>query len=153
MATTNSCQIALTTLIKAWFAGANAKYSVPIDAANILGYSTTPGDSSASPHWVIVRVLATRPDSEVFEHTDLPVRMTITLFSGMTQTESSREAAERWINDAEEMLVEQLARAEQTANWKEIAIVGNPRRDVHKRYHGSHRTSDIAIEIEKINTN
>lgn len=153
MATTNDCQIALTALVKTWFAVADAKYSVPIDAANILDYSTTPSDTAPSPNWCIVRVLATKPRSEVFDHTDLPPRLVITLFSKMEQTEASREAAERWINDAEEMLVEQLVRIGRTADWSDIVVIGNPRRDQHQRYHGSHRTSDIVIEIDKINTN
>ena len=151
MATTNDCQIALAVLIKSWFANADAKYTVPIDAANILDYSTTPTETSESPNWCIVRVLATRPDSEVFDHTDLPVRLAITLFSRMKETEISRTAAERWVNDAEELLVEQFYGVGKTTNWHEIAVIGTPRRDQHQRYHGSHRTSDIVIEIDKIN--
>jgi hypothetical protein len=149
MATTNDSVLALATLAADWFANAAAKYTVPIDAANIKSYSTTPSESSASPNWCIFRVLHTRPDSEVFDHTDLPGRVAITLFSGLAESEASREAAERWLNDAEEMLVEQLAEIGPTANWFEIAIIGQPRRDAHRMFHGKYRTSDIVIEIDK----
>lgn len=151
MATTNDCQTAVMALVKTWFAAPDAEFAVPIAQANILDYSTTPGDSSSSPHWIIGRVLATLTSSEVFDHVDLPPRMAITLFSAMDETETSREAAERWINDAEEMLLKKLQEVGATDDWYEIKIVGNPRRDVHRRYHGSHRTSDIVIEIDKIN--
>ena len=149
MATTNDCQLALATLVTNWFANAAAKYTVPIDAANIKGYSTTPTESSSSPNWCIIRVMGTRPDSEVFSNTDLPGRLTITLFSSMAETEASREAAERWINDAEELLVEQLAEVGPTINWYEIAILDQPKRDAHRMFYGKYRTSDIVIEIDK----
>jgi len=150
MATTNDCQEALHALIVSWFAGAAAKYTVPIAAGNIKDYSTTPDDSSASPNWCIIRVLSTRPTSEVFDHTDLPARLVIFLGSRLAEDETSKEAAERWINDAEEMLVEQLHEIGPTANWYEVQIVGSPRRDVYRFFHGKYRTSDIVIEIDKI---
>ena len=150
MATTNDCQQALATLVASWFAGAAAKYTVPIAAGNILDYSTTPTDSSTSPNWCIIRALATRPSSEVFDHTDLPARLSITLFSRIAEDEPSREAAERWINDAEEMLVEQLYEVEATANWHSIQVIGNPRRDIHRFFYGKYRTSDITLEVDKI---
>lgn len=149
MATTNDCQEALHALIVTWFANAAARYTVPIAAGNIKDYSTTPDDSSASPNWCIIRVLATRPDSEVFDQTDLPARLVITLFSRLAEDEASREAAERWINDAEELMVEQLHDVGPTVNWYEVAIVGNPRRDIYQHFHGKYRTSDIVIEIDK----
>lgn len=149
MATTNDCQIALGVLVADWFANADVKYTVPIATGNIKDYSTTPSDSSTSPNWCIIRVLATRPDSEVFDHTDLPPRLVITLFSRLAEDEATREAAERWINDAEEMLVEQLYGIGPTENWAEIEIVGNPRRDTHRLFYGKYRTSDIVLEIDK----
>ena len=149
MATTNDCQVALGALVVGWFANADARYTVPIDAGNIKDYSTTPDDSSSSPNWCILRVLQTKPDSEVFDHTDLPGRLVITLFSALGEDEASKEAAERWINDAEEMLVENLYNVGQTDDWYEIAIIGNPKRDAHRFFYGKYRTSDIVIEIDK----
>ncbi len=151
MATTTGCQIALGVLIKQWFASPPAGFTVPIAPDNIKDYSTTPSESSSSPNWIIVRAVATRPDSEVFDHTDLPARLSITLLSGVDKSEASRRAAEHWINDAEELLVKQLQEVEATDDWHEIAIIGSPRRDTHRLFHGSHRTSDIVIEIDKIN--
>ena len=151
MATTNECQIAVMALVKSWFASPDPGFTVPIAQGNILDYSTTPGESSESPNWIIGRVVATQARSEVFDHTDLPARMSITLFSSLDGAEASREAAERWINDAEELLVKKLAEVEATDDWYEIAIIGNPRRDAHRIFHGSHRTSDIVIEIDKKN--
>lgn len=138
-------------MIKQWFAAPDAGFTVPIAQDNIKDYSTTPSESSESPNWIILRVLATRPDSEVFDHTDLPARLAISLLSRMAETEASRRAAEQWLNDAEEMTVKKLAEIGPNDYWYEIAIIGNPRRDAHKMYHGSHRTSDIVIEIDKKN--
>jgi hypothetical protein len=151
MATTTGCQIALGVLVKQWFASPEAGFTVPIAEANIKDYSTTPTESSSSPNWIIIRAVATRPDSEVFDHTDLPARFAITLFSRVDKTEASREAAERWINDAEEMLIKKLFEVGATDDWNEIAIVGSPRRDAHRMFHGSHRTSDVTIDVDKIN--
>lgn len=150
MATTTDVQIALGVLIKQWFASPPTGFTVPIAQDNIKDYSTTPADSSSSPNWIIIRAVATRPDESVFDHTDLPARLAITLFSRMDKTEASRRAAEHWINDAEELLVKQLQEAEATDDWYEIAIIGSPRRDAHRFFHGAYRTSDITIEVDKI---
>jgi hypothetical protein len=151
MATTNDCQGALGVLATSWFSSPAAEFAALGGAVNVRDFNTTPDDSSASPNWCIFRVLYTTADSEVFDNTDAPTRIVCFLATRLGKSDAEREAAERWLNDAEEMMVKQLYEVGATADWYELAIIGNPRRDVHKQFHGKMRTSDILIEIDKMN--
>ena len=81
---------------------------------------------------------------------ELPARFAILLLSRYDKSaEASKEAALDWIDDAEEMLIEQLAASANTDNWYTLRVSGRPRRDVIPQFYGRWRTSQILINMEK----
>ncbi len=152
MATQKNTRQALHTLIDEWFANADAEFTIPIAPENIIGYMTTPSESSASPNWCILASVGSGGQPLVVGDSEEPGRFAILLFSRMDKgdnAETSREAAEDWLDDAEEMLIRNLLSSVNTTDWHEIRIAGHPRRDPDKRHWGSFRTSLIPIEIDK----
>ena len=152
MANQKDTRQTLHALIVDWFANADAEFNVPIAPANIIQYMTTPGDSSASPNWCILASLGSGGQPLVGDDSEEPGRFAILLFSRLDKgsgAEASREAAEDWLDDAEEMLVRNLLASVNTDAWLAIDLIGRPIRDLDQKYWGAFRTSQIRIEIDK----
>ncbi len=152
MPTQKNTRQTLHALIVDWFANADAEFTVPITPENIIGYMTTPSESSASPNWCILASLGSSGKPLVVDDSEEPGRFAILLFSRLDKgdnAETSREAAEDWLDDAEELLIRNLLASVNTIDWYEIRIAGHPRRDPDKKYWGAFRTSLIPIEIDK----
>ncbi|MCA9928429.1 MAG: hypothetical protein KC419_08130 [Anaerolineales bacterium] len=153
MITTNQCQVYLTQLIADWFANADPAFDVPIAAENIKAYNTTPNEQSVSPNWCIVAGVNTISEAFVSAGDRFPARLVILLYARLNKAaahaEASREAAERWINDAEEMLMQNLAEVDQTDYWYEVTVPIPPRRDPDRLYWRNYRTTQIVVDIDK----
>jgi len=150
--TTNQCQVFLAQQIVTWFTNADAAFTVPIAAGNIKDYNTTPDEQSTSPNWCIVATVNTISDAFVAGGDRFPTRLVILLFSKLSKgadAEASREAAERWMNDAEEMLMMNLANIGVTDYWYEITTPAPPRRDGDRMFWRNYRTSQIVVDIDK----
>jgi hypothetical protein len=151
MATTNQCQVHLGQLLTVWFANADAAFNVPIDSDNIRLYNTTPTETSVSPNWCILAVANTVSQPFVASGREYDTRIVILLYSRLSKgddAEASREAAERWINDAEEMLIENLAELGDTDFWHDIEV-HPPRRDADRMFWRNFRTSQIVVDLDK----
>ena len=116
---------------------------------NIKDFLTPPGDSSASPNWCIIRVLHTSSQNFVAGGSEQPAHLAIMLFSHLGGDDASREAAERWLNDAEEMLCERVVNSKKTEYWHRITLPTPPRRDADYKFWGQYRTSLIPLNVEK----
>lgn len=162
MATTRECRQALYDLVVDWFVttGPPAEYDAPIIAGNIRRYRTAPAPSSASPNWILITTAGTRPEEpedrgSIAGGNETEARFVIVLLSRLSEgsdAEASKEAAENWLDDAEEWLVRQLADSYETDEWHSLEIVGWPMRDLPGLTDGlsnDYRSSQIVIQMEK----
>ncbi len=147
MSRTNEVQLDIGSRLPTWFSDAG----IAMDPAHIKAYLTTPNVDSEHPHWCILGVTATTSRTAVLGDTAEPARLMVILFARLAkgdQAEASREAAERWLNDAEEMVVRNLENLESNLLWHEV-IVAQPRRDAIREWHGLYRTSLVPFLVDK----
>ena len=151
MSTTKACRARLHELIQEWFAAPDPAYAVPIAATNIIGYFTTPKERSASPNWIIVHTIHTSSQSFTLGGAEQPALFGILLASRLSKgddAELSRELAEAWLDDAEEMLLTLLTETDEEL-WNDIIISSAPQRDADPILRGLFRSSHLLIEMEK----
>ncbi len=152
MPTTTAIQAILLTSVKQWFvdAASGGTYICPIHAENVLAYATTP-DEDGEANWCIIAAKPTFYEGHSMESKRLVSRFDIHLFSRFDiEVEASKEAAEKWLNDAEEMIV--LALTEEpnnTTNWFLIRPERAPVRDRIREFWNKYRVSTISVLIRK----
>ncbi len=154
MATTNQCQIEMSTKIGDWLTNSPVAFDTPFDLANLRAYNSTPDEQANSPNWCIVAVVHTVNDAFVSGGDRFPARLAILLMSRLAtdraDREASREAAERWINDAEEVVMIGLADDAVSSLWSDIEVVKPPMRDPDRKFHQNYRTSMIVVDVDKL---
>lgn len=143
-----------------WLANSDAAYTTPTISGNLKRYRTAPAASSASPNWVIVTSAGVRPEEptdggSLAGGNEIKARLVIILLSRISQdidaTEATKEAAENWLDDAEEVIVRGLADSVNTAAWHSLEMIGWPRRDIPgltDGLDGNYRNSQIVVEME-----
>ena len=153
MATANECQIEMSNKIGDWLTNSPAEFDTPFDLANLRAYNTTPDERSDSPNWCIVAMAHTVSRRFVSGGDEYPTRLAILLMSRLATSrddrEASRLAAERWINDAEEVVMMGLSEDAESSLWSELQVVDNPRRDHDRKFHSNYRTSLIIVDVDK----
>ena len=147
MSTTNEVQEEIGSYLPTWFTNAG----IAMEPAQIKDYLTTPDYESSHPNWCILGVTATTTRTAVLGDSEEPAQFVLILFARLgkgDQAEASREAAERWLNDAEEMVVRNLENLPSNLLWYGVDV-RQPRRDVIREWHGKYRTSIVPFVVEK----
>lgn len=139
---------ALQADIQALFTDPPAEYTVPIATDQILNYMTAPSPEVAiSPNHIIMHVGDIGPGEAVAagRFTAVPIRINLISYYN---DDTSKLAAEHWINDAAELLIAWL----ETAVTTDYRIVNsNPaQRDRMPFFYGQARTAIIQIITEVI---
>lgn len=144
----NDIQIDIASRIETWF----TNNGITINAAHIFDYLTTPDpDSTVSPYWVIVSVIRTNTQNHTVDPNGtvkplLAIWLHARINTG-SNAETTRAAAERWLNDAEETIVKELSKLINQPLWYDIQIE-EPVRDPDRKFFGVFRTSVIPFTVE-----
>jgi hypothetical protein len=140
---TKTIRQALHQKVVDWFAGSDLPYAT----GNIKRYQTAPDDSSESPYWTILFTMTQSPDGEVAGGSDTMPRFGILLLCRVGGDEASKEAAHDWLDEAEQMLLNQLNNDINQDYWTDL-LPGDTLRDRLPQYHGRYRTSLIPVAVE-----
>ena len=158
MSTTKETRRILHAWIAALFATPPAEFDVPIESSSIKRYLTMPPELSNDPNWMSVATVHSLTDAMVVGGDEDLAVFHIMLVSRIDQTdieadaEASRELAEDWIDDAEQMIVEAVSKAHKSNDsddWQDIYISSLPVRDRDGRYFKQYRTSQFTVTIER----
>ena len=150
--TTKKARQAVHALIQEWFLPANVppEFDCPIAQENIVGYFTQPLETADSPNWIILYSTHSLTSGVSLggdiQNAQLGILLACSLSKG-ANAEASREAAENWLDDAEEYILQRLAQSK-TADWRELRAV-TPKRDKWRTMWRRFRTSDILLFVEK----
>ncbi len=148
MSTTKIARLALHELIIGWFRTPDAGYTCPIYEDNIINVLAAPEDDSESPNWIFLQTVGTLPVDFVTGDDEPIARMSLLLASRHDGSLNSQQIAQSWIDDAEELMVMNLSRSTDTANWIRIRFPTWPRRDIDRDLYGRYKSSHILIEVE-----
>ncbi len=152
MSTTKETLHLLHGWITALFAAPPSEFDVPIQASSIVPYWTMPIEDSGDPNWVNISTVHSLTEEMVAggqEDTAVYHIMLIARISQGADAEASRALAENWLDDAEQMIIEEVGKREKSVDWVDIRIAAVPTRDRDDRYFGQYRTSQFAVMIEK----
>jgi len=152
MPTTNAIKTILFTSIKQWFvdAAAGSTYVCPIDAENVLDHATTP-DEDGGANWCILATKPTYYQDHSMDSKRLVSRFDIHLFSRFDiEIEASKAAAETWLNDAEEMIIEAItSEPANPSNWFSIMPEQVPVRNGMHEFWQKYQVSTILVLVRK----
>ncbi len=160
--TTKEARQDLHTKVTAWLTSPPAEYdAINITAASIKRYRTAPPTDLSEPYWVMITTAGTQSEEDgagtIGGGNEVNTRMVIILLARVAEgedtaiIEASKEAAEDFLDDAEEYLVRQLTDDVEGDYWHSLTVPEYPLRDIPSLTEGlsnQYRSSQILIDME-----
>lgn len=147
--TTKTARQELKTLFTTWLGSPPAEFDA-LDLSNIYinRYTTAPDPNSDRAFHITIGTEAPKVDEEGVSESQFGGNLYVVLFARINaDDEATKEAAEDWLDDCEQFLLQQMAASRNTSQWTRIVFRGS-RRDPDPVYHKIFRVSYIRIGVD-----